>query len=116
MRKSIYLFALLIVVSCSSTRIVDRWKNQEYANYQPKKILIVGVTENLTARKLFEAQLKNELQSRGIEAVESYNVFTTSFSDSKQTEEALTSIAKTTIYNLNCWNDNKETENELTKI
>lgn len=29
------------------------------------------------------------------------------------TEEALANIAETTIYNLNCWNDNKETENEL---
>jgi D-lactate dehydrogenase len=30
------------------------------------------------------------------------------------TEEALTNIAETTIHNLDCWNDSKETENELT--
>ncbi|MCB0462203.1 MAG: 2-hydroxyacid dehydrogenase [Flavobacteriaceae bacterium] len=30
------------------------------------------------------------------------------------TEEALTNIAETTIYNLDCWNEGKETENELT--
>ncbi len=29
------------------------------------------------------------------------------------TDEALTNIAETTIYNLDCWNDNKENENEL---
>ena len=29
------------------------------------------------------------------------------------TDEALTNIADTTIYNLNCWSDNKQTENEL---
>lgn len=31
------------------------------------------------------------------------------------TEEALTNIAETTIYNLNCWSNGKESENELTK-
>lgn len=30
------------------------------------------------------------------------------------TDEALTNIAETTIYNLDCWNDQRETENELT--
>lgn len=30
------------------------------------------------------------------------------------TEEALTNIAATTIYNLDCWSENRETENELT--
>lgn len=30
------------------------------------------------------------------------------------TDEALTNIAETTIYNLDCWNEKKETENELT--
>ncbi|WP_298493684.1 2-hydroxyacid dehydrogenase [uncultured Algibacter sp.] len=29
------------------------------------------------------------------------------------TDEALTNIAETTIYNLDCWSDNKESENEL---
>ncbi|MDU8885672.1 2-hydroxyacid dehydrogenase [Yeosuana sp. MJ-SS3] len=32
------------------------------------------------------------------------------------TEEALTNIAETTFYNLDCWNAGKETENELTEI
>lgn len=32
------------------------------------------------------------------------------------THEALTNIADTTIYNADCWSDNKETENELTQF
>ena len=32
------------------------------------------------------------------------------------TEEALTSIAEATIYNLDCWMAKKDTENELTKV
>ncbi|CAM1359947.1 D-lactate dehydrogenase [Tenacibaculum sediminilitoris] len=32
------------------------------------------------------------------------------------TKEAITNIAETTIYNLNCWQENKTTENELTNV
>lgn len=32
------------------------------------------------------------------------------------TDEALTNIAETTFYNLNCWEDKKESENELTDL
>ncbi|GAA4941111.1 hypothetical protein GCM10023314_12570 [Algibacter agarivorans] len=67
--------------------MVDSWRSQEYNNYKPKKVLIVGVTENLTARKKFESQLKTELKIRGIDAVESYDVFAPTFTSLKQTEE-----------------------------
>jgi hypothetical protein len=70
--------------------MVDSWKSEEYTNYQPKKVLIVGITQNLTARKLFEDQLKNEFLSRNIEAVESFEVFESSFTSAKQTEEDIT--------------------------
>ncbi len=89
MKKLSILFALLLFTSCSSTRMIDSWKSHEYENYQPKKVLIVGITENLTARKIFEEQLKTELKNRGIEAIQSYDVFNLSFSNSKQTEEEI---------------------------
>lgn len=88
MKIIIYAFGLLfIVLSCSSTRMVDVWKSPEYNNYKPNKKLIIGVTENLTARKKFESQLKTELKNRGIEAVESYDVFAPTFTSLKQTEK-----------------------------
>ena len=87
MKKIVYAFIIVIFLNCSSTRMVDSWRSQEYNNYIPKKVLIIGVTENLTARKKFESQLSKELINRGIEAVESYNVFKPTFTSLKQTEE-----------------------------
>jgi hypothetical protein len=87
MKAFYYLLATLFLVSCSSTRVVDSWTNKEYSNYKPKKVLIVGITDNLTARTIFEEQLKNELALRGIEAIESSNVFAATFTSSKQTED-----------------------------
>jgi hypothetical protein len=67
--------------------MVDSWRSQEYTNYIPEKVLIIGVTENLTARKKFESQLAIELKNRGVEAVESYDVFEPTFTSLKQTEK-----------------------------
>lgn len=87
MRVLYYMFALLFMTSCSSTKMIDTWVSKEYADYQPKKVLVVGLTDNLTARKIFEEQLKTEFNSRGIGAVESYDVFEPKFTSLKQTEE-----------------------------
>ena len=89
MKIILSVLTVLFLVSCSSTKIVDTWTNQEHLNYKPKKVLIVGVTENLTARRLFESKLKDEFTARGINAVESYNVFKPTFTNAKQTEEEI---------------------------
>lgn len=86
MKKLIYAFVIFTLLNCSSTRMVDSWRSQEYTTYIPEKVLIIGVTENLTARKKFESQLATELKNRGVEAVESYDVFTPTFTSLKQTE------------------------------
>lgn len=87
MKALYYIFAIFFLASCSSTKIVDSWTNKEYINYRPKQVLIVGITENLTARIMFEEQLKRELSYRSIYAVESYKVFDSSFINTIQTED-----------------------------
>lgn len=93
MKTFYFIGALFLFVSCS-TRVTDTWVNKEYTDYQPKRILIVGLTDNLIARKLFEEQLKKEFISRGIDAYESYNVFEPSFTSLKQTEDDIQTEVK----------------------
>lgn len=87
MKVYTYILVVIFLASCSSARVTDSWVNEDYKDYQPKKILIVGLTDNLNGRVLFEEQLKTELANRGIEAVESYDVFRPTFTSLKQTEE-----------------------------
>jgi hypothetical protein len=87
MKSFYYIAALLLLTACSTAKMTDTWVNKEYTNYQPKKLLIVGLTDNLLARKMFEEELKTELTNRGVEAVESYDVFKPTFTSLKQTEE-----------------------------
>lgn len=89
MKKLVYLFCVIIFNSCSSAKVNDSWKSDKYENYKPKKVLIVGVSQNLTARKMFEETLKKEFDSRGVIAAESYDVFESSFKSTKQTEEEI---------------------------
>jgi len=87
MKASIYILVLVLLSSCASTRIKDSWVSEDYKNYQPKKVLILGLIDNLSGRMLFEEQLKTEFNNRGIEAVESYDIFKPTFTSLKQTEE-----------------------------
>jgi len=86
MKKILWISLAILLSSCGSMRVVDSWKNDDVLFFKPKKLLVVGVTDNLTARKIFEQKLKNEFQNRNIIAVESTTIFETSFTDTKQTE------------------------------
>lgn len=89
MKVSIYIFAVLLLGSCSSARVTDSWVSEAHKEYNPKKVLLIGLTDNITGRRLFEEQLKKEFINRGVEAVESYAVFKPTFTNSKQTEEEI---------------------------
>jgi len=77
------------MINCSSTKITQSWKNMEYNNYQPKKVLILGVTNDQNTRKFFEQKLKEQLENRSILASESIHFFEKSFTDLNQTEESV---------------------------
>jgi len=86
MKNILKILLILSVMSCSTTRFSDSWINPEYVNYQPSKVLILGITPDLTARKLYEEKLSSVLEKRGIDASESLEVFKPSFTDLKQSE------------------------------
>ena len=97
MKKNNLICLLLLVLaamnySCTSTRLVDEWKNPTIDTLFVSKILIVGMTSNLEARKKFEKQLKKEYEAKGIEAVMSLDLFDPSFTTEKKSPEELKAI------------------------
>ena len=83
--RGVVLLFILMLPSCASTRLINSWKNPEYAFFKPQKILVVGVTPNYDARKAFEFELITHLNARNIIALQSAVVFDSCFTDSKQT-------------------------------
>lgn len=94
MKKLVLIIGFLIMSSCSSTRYIDSWKNTEIDTFQPEKLLVVGMTDNFTARKIFEQDLKREFKKRNINAFESANVIDKAFTDSKKSMEEINSMIK----------------------
>lgn len=81
------LVLLLLLLSCSSTRLIKSWKNPKFENFKPEKILVIGVTPDYEARKAFEFQIITELNARKINALQSAVVFESSFQNSELTEK-----------------------------
>ena len=89
MKRITFIIGLLILTSCSSTKFVDSWKSNEINNFEPEKLLVVGMTDNLTARKIFEEELKGAFMKRNINAYESATVFDGTFTNSEKSEEEI---------------------------
>ena len=87
MKGLIHFMAVSLFISCSPAVLQGSWKSDEYTDYRPKNILIVGVTQNTAARMKYEEQLKTEFNRRGINASQSALIFEDSFKNAKQTEE-----------------------------
>lgn len=79
----------VLICSCTTTQLMENWKNPDIETYNPSKVLIVGMTSNLKARQQFEKQLKEAYESRGIEAVMSLELFEESFTTEKKTQKEL---------------------------
>ena len=94
MKKLCYFFLFSLLIGCSSTRLVSSWKNSDTLDFKTDKILVVGMTQNLNARSLFEEKLRSQLFLRDINAIKSLEVFTPGFTHSRKTEEDIIESVK----------------------
>jgi RNA polymerase subunit RPABC4/transcription elongation factor Spt4 len=83
------LVLAFLLISCSSTQLVEQWKNPDIKTYAPAKVLVVGLTSNMVARQKFEDKLKEQLEMRGAEVHTSIAYFKPTFKTEKLTEEEL---------------------------
>jgi hypothetical protein len=66
---------LLLLAACASTRVESQWRHPEASSYRLSgRVLVVGVTRDATARRLYEDAMAAELAARGVTAVRSYDV------------------------------------------
>ncbi|WP_033959345.1 hypothetical protein [Psychroserpens jangbogonensis] len=92
MKKSLLIIVFLFLISCSSTQLVESWKNPDIDNYEPYKVFVVGLTSDIDARQQFEKKLKDELEHRGYEAVMSINVLDDAQKNDKMSETELNAL------------------------
>lgn len=62
------------LAGCASTRFVAEWRANDYPGPALRKLLVVGVSRDAVARRVFEDQLVHELAGRGVAATASYTL------------------------------------------
>ena len=86
------LFAALLLSSCGSTRLVESSKDVDTPVFEANKVLVIGLTQELENRRLFEDQLANQLEKNGVVAVRSSDFFENIFTDELSAEQQLNEI------------------------
>lgn len=93
MKKLMFLLGfILILSSCSSTRLVNQWESPDTSVYEANKILVIGMSTDSQFRRTFEDKLAAAIEKEDIIAVRSIDFFGDSFTDSDKTEEDLNKI------------------------
>ena len=70
----ISLFCLLIT-SCASSNLTSSWVDKTYAGMPIKSSLVVAMSDNLRIRRIFEDDMVQELQLKGVNAIASSQLF-----------------------------------------
>ena len=68
------IFCLLIISSCSNTKITSTWMDSKKAGTSFNDILIIGIAKEEHNRRLFEEQFSTQLTAAGIESEVSYRI------------------------------------------
>ena len=97
MMKKLLLFFLLGLIGCSSTEMVENWKNPDIETFEAQKVLVIGITTDLNSRKVFERKLTLILKKNDINAVKSLDLFEQFYTDSPKSEEDLLALEEQLI-------------------
>ncbi len=76
------IVSLSVLVSCTGTKLVSEWKDDQYQG-RPAKVFVIAASNDRGPRSLVEDEFVQQLRARGTSAVASY----TMLSDAKVTKE-----------------------------
>lgn len=95
--KKILILSAILLTGCSSTSLVENWKNPDIVLFHANKVLIVGMASNPEARMDFETKMQEEFSKRNVEAMRSLDIFDVSFTDSHKTEKELDDVEQSLL-------------------
>ena len=72
MRPLFALFTALLLAGCAATSLTSQWKDPNTAGAPVRKVLVVGVSEYPSIRRVFEDEFVAQLRAVGLVAEQSY--------------------------------------------
>lgn len=96
----IYILTVVgLFYSCTSSELVENWKNPDIKTFEAQKVLVIGITPEESTRKVFEKKLVAELKKNGVNAVKSMDYFKNSFTSSPKTEKEMLALESELLEN-----------------
>jgi len=89
MRYILIALIVFIFFGCSTSKMVNQWKDPATETFLANKVLVVGMTADKEIRRAFETELSQELEKNEVVAVRSIDFFESSFNNVKQSEADL---------------------------
>ena len=68
------ILGMFLLVSCASQSVKSSWTNKDLGAVGIEDVLVVGISGDLTLRRIFETSFVENLQKRGINAIPSYSI------------------------------------------
>lgn len=68
--------ATLVLAACTSTKLVDTWKDPAFTGGAPKQLMVLGISRSDANRRVFEDGFVNALRAVGTGGTPSYPVLT----------------------------------------
>jgi hypothetical protein len=72
MRPVLVLLIALLLAGCAASRLTSQWKSPDMTAGQVRKVLVVGVSDYPSIRRVFEDEFVAQLRSAGLTAAPSY--------------------------------------------
>lgn len=88
------LCTFILLQGCSSSELVENWKNPEIDVFVAEKVLVLAMTNDIKNRQLFEKRLVAQLKEKGVNAVNSDDFFNPEFTSRPRTEEELDDLER----------------------
>ncbi len=89
------LLFLLVCSACSSVKLMDSWKSENFQSSENQKILVAAKSPELAVRKSYETAIANQLKSQGITAVAIHQLFPDFKDKETPTEDEVITILNT---------------------
>ncbi|WP_203296123.1 hypothetical protein [Luteirhabdus pelagi] len=97
MKKILFLVIAMLLLSCSSTKVISDWKSPDTPIFEANKVLVVGMSSNNDVRRQFEDAVADALEKEDVIAVRSIDFFEDDFRDAQKTEESINAIETTLL-------------------
>ena len=74
MRRAALILGAALLGACAAPTVLNtQWANPQFAGKPPlRSVLVLGITQDPSTRRIFEDQMVAQLQTRGVQAVPSY--------------------------------------------